>query len=213
MLEPLLGVLEKKRIILASASPRRKDILNMLGFRYDVVASSFEENLDKKSFACPAEYCVRTAEGKARDVTKVLQDKNETADLVISADTIVVKGNTVYEKPKDSRDAERMLRELSGQVHIVQTGVALFYRWQNDFRNLSFYETTEVFMAPLSQDVITAYVQTGEPLGKAGAYGIQGKGGSLIEKIVGDFYNVMGFPLHRFCRELSDLYKSLGEVK
>uniref|UniRef100_A0A224Z3W3 Maf protein n=1 Tax=Rhipicephalus zambeziensis TaxID=60191 RepID=A0A224Z3W3_9ACAR len=128
MLEPLLCALDKKRIVLASASPRRREILNMLGFRYDVVASNFEENLDKSAFASPAEYCVRTAEGKARDVARVLQEKNEPVDLVIGADTIVVKGNMLYEKPKDSSDAERMLNELSGQGHIVQTGVALIYR-------------------------------------------------------------------------------------
>ncbi|XP_049518087.1 probable bifunctional dTTP/UTP pyrophosphatase/methyltransferase protein isoform X2 [Dermacentor silvarum] len=128
MLEPLLCALDKKRIVLASASPRRKEILNMLGFRYDVVASSFEENLDKDAFTTPAEYCVRTAEGKARDVARVLQEKNEAVDLVIGADTIVVKGNSLYEKPKDSSDAERMLNELSGAGHFVQTGVALIYR-------------------------------------------------------------------------------------
>ncbi|XP_075537078.1 putative bifunctional dTTP/UTP pyrophosphatase/methyltransferase protein isoform X2 [Dermacentor variabilis] len=190
MLEPLLCALDKKRIVLASASPRRKEILNMLGFRYDVVASSFEENLDKHAFTTPAEYCVRTAEGKARDVARVLQQKNEAVDLVIGADTIVVKGNSLYEKPKDSSDAERMLNEC-----------------------MTFHETTEVFMAPMSQEIIKAYVRTGEPLDKAGAYAIQGKGGSLVEKIVGDFYNVMGFPLHRFCKELGDLYAKLGNVK
>ncbi|XP_075537077.1 putative bifunctional dTTP/UTP pyrophosphatase/methyltransferase protein isoform X1 [Dermacentor variabilis] len=213
MLEPLLCALDKKRIVLASASPRRKEILNMLGFRYDVVASSFEENLDKHAFTTPAEYCVRTAEGKARDVARVLQQKNEAVDLVIGADTIVVKGNSLYEKPKDSSDAERMLNELSGEVHSVQTGVALIYRCNDDFRCMTFHETTEVFMAPMSQEIIKAYVRTGEPLDKAGAYAIQGKGGSLVEKIVGDFYNVMGFPLHRFCKELGDLYAKLGNVK
>ncbi|XP_077515237.1 dTTP/UTP pyrophosphatase [Amblyomma americanum] len=212
MLEPLLCALEKKRIILASASPRRKEILDMLGFRYDVVASSFEENLDKNAFS-PAQYCIRTAEGKARDVAKSLQEKKEIVDLVIGADTVVVKGNTLYEKPRDSNDAERMLTELSGQGHIVQTGVALYYRCQDDFRSTTFHETTEVFMAPMTQEIIKAYVKTGEPLDKAGAYAIQGKGGSLVEKIVGDFYNVMGFPLHRFCKELGDLYTKLGEVK
>uniref|UniRef100_A0A131X8S3 Putative nucleic acid-binding protein asmtl n=1 Tax=Hyalomma excavatum TaxID=257692 RepID=A0A131X8S3_9ACAR len=213
MLEPLLCALDKKRIILASASPRRKEILNMLGFRYDVVASNFEESLDRNAFTTPTEYCVRTAEGKARDVARILQEKNEVVDFVIGADTIVVKGNKLYEKPKDKSDAERMLNELSGEGHIVQTGVALIYRCKDDLRCMSFHETTEVFMAPMSQEIIKAYVHTGEPLDKAGAYAIQGKGGSLVEKIVGDFYNVMGFPLHRFCKELGDLCARLDSVK
>ncbi|KAL1422455.1 hypothetical protein MTO96_022318 [Rhipicephalus appendiculatus] len=211
------------------------DDVPLHGFRYDVVASNFEENLDKNAFASPAEYCVRTAEGKARDVARVLQEKNEPVDLVIGADTIVVKGNMLYEKPKDSSDAERMLNELSGQGHIVQTGVALIYRCRDEGNQTVSCGGTRVRAAAARgereerrrkaykggcfthiqkhSEIIKAYVLTGEPLDKAGAYAIQGKGGSLVEKIVGDFYNVMGFPLHRFCKELGDLYARLDNVK
>lgn len=203
MLEPLLSVLDKKRIVLASASPRRREILRVLGLRCQIVASSFKENLDKSRFAQPVDYALATAIGKAQSVAKALREEPTPVDLVIGADTIVVQDGQILEKPKDASDAVRMLMQLSGKMHRVQTGVALVLRCGDELKTQTFQETTEVSVASLSPAVIEAYVATGEPFDKAGAYGIQGKGGSLVERINGDYFNVVGFPVHRFCRELT----------
>uniref|UniRef100_V5HQ25 Putative nucleic acid-binding protein asmtl n=1 Tax=Ixodes ricinus TaxID=34613 RepID=V5HQ25_IXORI len=208
MLEPLFSVLDKKRIILASASPRRREILRVLGLRCQIVASSFKENLDKSRYAQPVDYALATAIGKAQSVAKALREESTTVestpvDLVIGADTIVVQDGHILEKPKDASDAVRMLTQLSGKMHLVQTGVALVHWCGSELKTRTFHETTEVSVALLSPAVIKAYVATGESLDKAGAYGIQGKGGSLVERINGDYFNVVGFPVHRFCRELT----------
>lgn len=203
MLEPLFSVLDKKRIVLASASPRRREILRVLGLRCQIVASSFKENLDKSRFAQPVDYALATAIGKAQSVAKVLREEPTPVDLVIGADTIVVQDGQILEKPKDASDAVRMLTQLSGKTHLVQTGVALVHWCGSELKTRTLQETTEVSVALLSPAVIEAYVATGEPFDKAGAYGIQGKGGSLVERINGDYFNVVGFPVHRFCRELT----------
>ncbi|XP_002435909.3 probable bifunctional dTTP/UTP pyrophosphatase/methyltransferase protein [Ixodes scapularis] len=203
MLEPLFSVLDKKRIVLASASPRRREILRVLGLRCQIVASSFKENLDKSRFAQPVDYALATAIGKAQSVAKALREEPTPVDLVIGADTIVVQDGQILEKPKDASDAVRMLTQLSGKTHLVQTGVALVHWCGSELKTRTLQETTEVSVALLSPAVIEAYVATGEPFDKAGAYGIQGKGGSLVERINGDYFNVVGFPMHRFCRELT----------
>ncbi|KAM7295447.1 putative bifunctional dTTP/UTP pyrophosphatase/methyltransferase protein [Ixodes scapularis] len=203
MLEPLFSVLDKKRIVLASASPRRREILRVLGLRCQIVASSFKENLDKSRFAQPVDYALATAIGKAQSVAKALREEPTPVDLVIGADTIVVQDGQILEKPKDASDAVRMLTQLSGKTHLVQTGVALVHWCGSELKTRTLQETTEVSVALLSPAVIEAYVATGEPFDKAGAYGIQGKGGSLVERINGDYFNVVGFPVHRFCRELT----------
>ncbi|EEC08739.1 Maf protein, putative [Ixodes scapularis] len=203
MLEPLFSVLDKKRIVLASASPRRREILRVLGLRCQIVASSFKENLDKSRFAQPVDYALATAIGKAQSVAKALREEPTPVDLVIGADTIVVQDGQILEKPKDASDAVRMLTQLSGKTHLVQTGVALVHWCGSELKTRTLQETTEVSVALLSPAVIEAYVATSEPFDKAGAYGIQGKGGSLVERINGDYFNVVGFPVHRFCRELT----------
>ncbi|CAN8025538.1 unnamed protein product, partial [Ixodes persulcatus] len=216
-----------KRIVLASASPRRREILRVLGLRCQIVASSFKENLDKSRFAQPVDYALATAIGKAQSVAKALGEEPTPVDLVIGADTIV--GEEVVKRGGSLRDvigglnfllpfsrilvllhknhslidAVRMLMQLSGKMHRVQTGVALVLRCGDELKTQTFQETTEVSVASLSPAVIEAYVATGEPFDKAGAYGIQGKGGSLVERINGDYFNVVGFPVHRFCRELT----------
>ncbi|CAN7937185.1 unnamed protein product [Ixodes hexagonus] len=218
MLEPLFSVLDKKCIVLASASPRRREILHMLGLRCQTVASSFEENLDKSRFARPVDYALETATGKAQSVARAMReaelekkvdDKRLTrllSDVLklsesTSDDSFVKNIGLIFETFLIHFFA------LSVYLSIKRGNAHLCIKWINNtcsrLKTRTFHETTEVTVAPLSPSVIEAYVATGEPLDKAGAYGIQGKGGSLVERINGDYFNVVGFPVHRFCEELT----------
>lgn len=172
-------------LILASGSPRRRDLLGAAGFDFDVVTSNAEESA---SADCdPAALAKHNASVKA---ISVAQDADETA-VVIGADTIVVLDGTVFGKPADEAEAQSFLRELSGRTHQVITGVCLVC----GDAYLAFHETTDVTFKQIDDETIAAYVATGEPLDKAGAYGIQGHGALLIEGICGDYYSVMGLPV------------------
>lgn len=213
--------LRSKRVILASASPRRKEILTTLGLKPEIIPSTFEETLDKAQFSTPDEYVLATASGKANEVFQRVssssKDNNkekkgdEDSLLVIAADTIVVLGSEILEKPASEQHAKEMLSKLSGKAHHVLTAVILVDSSStNDSeertkepRTWKFVERTEVVFANLSEDEIDAYVATGEPMDKAGGYGYQtGAGSVLVERITGCFYNVVGFPSGRFVREL-----------
>jgi len=197
-------------IILASASPRRVSILNeQMGFMARVVPSTFAEDLDKSLFT-PTEYVRENARQKALEVFSRCEipfskkHDGRPPSLVIGADTVVVLGDQVLEKPSSTEDARKMLRTLSGGSHCVQTGVALAYGGSEAGKPHvhTFVEETTVTFSSLSEAEIEAYVNTGEPMDKAGSYGIQGLGGAFVTGIVGDYQNVVGFPLSRFCREL-----------
>jgi len=181
------------------------DILNnILGLEADVVPSTFEENLDKSLFT-PVEYVAENARQKALEVYARLSAAGEMRSLIIGADTVVVRDDAILEKPKSEDAAVAMLNSLSGRSHTVSTGVALVYApsaGDSEPRVHSFVETTIVTFAHLNSDVICNYVQTGEPMDKAGAYGIQGAGGSFCSGVKGCYHNVVGFPMHRFCLEL-----------
>lgn len=215
MLEPLLPLLKNQRIVLASQSPRRKQILDNVHFPCEVVASTFEENLDQSHFEHPFEYAVETARKKALDVAARLSDDKKEPDLVIGADTVVSLDNMIYGKPKNKEDAFVMLTKLSGKCHLVHTGVALIMH-KPDFPHLfhthTFHESTDVYLGELSPSIINSYIETGEPMDKAGGYGIQGIGATIVSSITGDYYTVMGFPLHRFCVELRKLYTDMGKL-
>ncbi|XP_071452681.1 dTTP/UTP pyrophosphatase [Hetaerina americana] len=202
MLQVIKNILESKRIILASGSPRRKDILNQVRLKFEVITSSFEENLDPESYSHPYEFAIDTAYHKAKDVSNKTSQDTRKPDLIIAMDTVVVCGGKMFGKPLDADRAFTMLKELSGTSHTVYTGVVCL----TDVETVKFYESTEVHMAKVSDNIIKEYIRTGEPIDKAGGYGIQGIGGSLIEKIDGDYYNVMGLPLHRLCVHLLNLY-------
>lgn len=259
MLEPIRHILSQQRIVLASGSPRRYEILKMIGLKFEVHSSKFEENLDKNSFSHPCEYVKENAKQKALEVWNRLapiKQQNETQpcpDLVIGADTVVTLYDEIMEKPRDEEDAFEMLKKLSGAKHSVFTGVALVTKTkcspqirkqqttssqpssleshdleqsksgaqslqahnQTNLQSLSpqadlsrnylvttFHESTDVTMAELTDDIIKGYIATGEPFDKAGAYAIQSNGATLVEQIKGDYYNVVGLPLHRLCREL-----------
>ena len=215
MLLTELAVVRAAHVVLASASPRRVQILNeQLGINAVVMPSFFEENLEKSQYT-PHEYVRENALQKALEVYNRLSEDDRPPSCVIGADTVVVLGDEVLEKPRDKADAAAMLARLSAAGrHEVCTGVALVYcdnqeRVDDDATSdglpvvvNSFMETTKVNFAPLSPELIEAYVETGEPMDKAGAYGIQGLGGSFVTGIEGDYLNVVGFPMHRFCAEL-----------
>lgn len=169
-----------QQLILASGSPRRHQLLTMLGIPHRVEAANVQEiRLPREA---PASYVRRLARDKVRAVTGA---------WVLGADTTVALGNEILEKPADAADALRMLLALSGRRHEVLTAVCL----RADGTEYEAADTTAVFFRPASEHMLRAYVATGEPLDKAGAYGIQGYGAALIERVEGDFFSVMGLPL------------------
>ncbi|XP_045393651.1 LOW QUALITY PROTEIN: probable bifunctional dTTP/UTP pyrophosphatase/methyltransferase protein [Lemur catta] len=208
---PVIGKLLQKRVVLASASPRRREILSNAGLRFEVVPSRFKEKLDKASFSTPYAYAMETARQKALEVANRMHQKDlRTPDVVIGADTIVAVSGLILEKPADKQDAYRMLSRLSGKEHSVFTGVAIVHcsskDGQLDAEVSEFYEETTVKFSELSEELLWEYIHSGEPMDKAGGYGIQALGGMLVEHIRGDFLNVVGFPLNRFCKKLVELY-------
>lgn len=182
-------------LVLASQSPRRRHLLEQIGLPFTVDASSAEEEAGVAHLP-PPEQARTLALIKARDVAA-----RHPGDLVLGADTIVVLGDQVLNKPADAADAVRMLSRLQGRAHRVITGVALLGAGQE----LVAHEITTVWIRPLTRTQIERYVNTGEPLDKAGAYGIQGRAAALVERIEGCYYNVVGLPLARVVRMLAAL--------
>ncbi len=172
------------RIILASSSPRRVDILKRIGLDFDVIPSRITEHLEEGDFGNIVE---NLAMEKAREVFNRTFDER----LVIGADTIVVLEGEVLGKPRSFEEAEEFLRRLSGKVHEVYTGVA--FVWNNGEH--SFHEKTVVEFRNLPDELVEKYVNSGSPMDKAGGYGIQDLGSVFVKRIEGDFYNVMGLPV------------------
>ncbi len=202
---------EQFKIVLASASPRRSEILNLAGIEFDVWPSDKEEKVTK---TVPSEVCSELAHAKAVDVASQIRTyadthpdlTTETDILVIGADTIVAKGNSIFGKPADDEDAVRMLKELSGCTHSVFTGVCFVFMDRNGrVGEHTFCEETKVSFYPLDEDEIENYVKSEEVTDKAGAYGIQAGAAAFVKGIEGDFYNVMGLPLARILQELKSL--------
>ncbi|XP_061647953.1 probable bifunctional dTTP/UTP pyrophosphatase/methyltransferase protein isoform X2 [Phyllopteryx taeniolatus] len=215
VLNPVISKLAGKLVVLASASPRRLEILRNAGLRFEVVPSWFKETLDKRLFKAPHQYAVETAKQKALEVARRMPCNHlKTPDIVIGADTIVTVDGMILEKPRDKQDAYRMLSSLSGKEHSVFTGVAVVLCHEEpndgDYRIVEFYEETKVKFADLSEDMLWEYIDSGEPMDKAGGYGIQALGGMLVEYVRGDFLNVVGFPLNHFCKQLDRIYNRQG---
>lgn len=183
-------------LILASASPRRRELIELLGVPFEVTPSAYEEP-SPDSHPDPAAFARSLALSKAEDVAR-----RHPGRLVLGADTIVVLKHRLLAKPKDAEDAARMLRELSGRTHQVITGVGLVVHEELE---RSLHAATDVTFRDLDEAEIRAYVATGEPMDKAGAYGIQGHGGLLIEGIRGDYPNVVGLPLTPLALALREL--------
>ena len=177
--------------ILASGSPRRKELLSLMIPEYEVLVSGCDEFVPEGT---PAEKVpTLLAEQKALAVSKLRPE-----DTVIGSDTVVVLNGEIFGKPKDKEPAHAMLKALSGKKHFVYTGVAV----AENGSVRSFVQKTEVEFYKLSDETIEKYISTGEPMDKAGAYGIQGKGSVLIKGIVGDYFNVMGLPVAETARFL-----------
>lgn len=189
--------LPDKPIILASASPRRAEILTKLGLRFNVRPSAIDESLQE--ILPPAEYATKLANRKARAVADAIP-----SGVVIGADTIVVLGKEILGKPQSIAEAHEMLRRLSSRTHRVFTGFTIIDRPSD--RDTSGAEMTEVTFRALEEAEIAAYVQSGEAMDKAGAYGIQDLSAIFAERINGCFYNVVGFPLTRFYLTLRAFY-------
>ena len=182
----------REKLVLASGSPRRAEILERAGWSYEVMVAGIDESL--KPNEEPAAYVQRLALSKAEAVAQRLEE-----GLVLGADTTVVIANQILGQPEDEAEARRMLDLLNGKWHEVLTGVALA-RVGGESRVA--YETTHVRFAEMSRREIDWYISTGEAFGKAGAYGIQGKAALFIEEIQGDYFNIMGLPI-RLVYELS----------
>ena len=190
------------RIVLASASPRRLELLRSLHFDLDVMPSKYEEP-DRPELS-PRDLAIVHARHKCEDVRASLAAGGENGDaLIVAADTVVDVDGVAYNKPADASDAMRMLRDLSGRTHVVHTAFAMAIARRASL--VQECESTFVTFFPLSDTEIAEYVATGEPMDKAGGYGIQGYGATLVERVEGDFYTVMGFPLARFVRSLRRL--------
>jgi septum formation protein len=175
-----------RQIILASASPRRKEILQKTGLSFTVDESTYEE--DNGAGLEPAELAVRHSLGKAMDIAPKYSDA-----IIISADTIVVLGKKVFGKPKNKIEAMDMLSKLSGKAHTVITGFTILET--ATAKRFSKAVESKVYFRKLSSDEIAAYIRSKEPMDKAGAYGVQGLGAAIVRRIEGDFFNVMGLPL------------------
>ena len=194
-------------IILASQSPRRKKLLEQIGIAFEIFPSGVEEISNENT---PGAIVEDLAMLKAKDVGSKFSDA-----LIIGADTIVFHEGKVLEKPKSENDAFEMLKKLSGSTHSVLTGVAFVKKDKNDNieADISFHEQTKVTFSTLLDEEIINYIKTGNPLDKAGAYGIQDDLGALfVEKIEGDFYNVVGLPLNRSYRELKKLIPEISLI-
>ena len=179
-------------IILASQSPRRRELMGFFPFPVTVRVSQTDEQMD--SAKAPRNEVARISSTKADAVSRAPED------IVIGADTIVVCDGEILGKPRDAQDAFRMLRMLSGKAHQVMTGVTVL---QGE-KKVSFTEITDVYFRPISDGEIWDYIRTGDPMDKAGAYGIQSGACLFVEKISGDYYNVVGLPVCRLSLVLKD---------
>lgn len=186
----------KPRIILASASPRRADLLTQIGLDFELAPGNIAERPHPNE--APADYITRIARAKV-----IAAARQAEIGLVLGADTVVVLDGRMLGKPEDEMAARRMLTQLSGKWHAVMTGVALYDIESR--REVADYDKTLVKFAPMTATEIDWYVGTGEPMDKAGAYGIQGFGGLFVEEIAGNYYNVVGLPIplvYRLARRL-----------
>ena len=183
-----------RRLILASKSPRRDEILDLAGYAHEVIVSDADESLEDGISALDAvrEISIRKAEA--------VLSETDGDRVIVAADTVVENDGEIYGKPKDEDDARRMLERMSGGHHFVHTGITV----TDGDRTVSETVTTEVFMRELSQHEIDGYIASRAPFDKAGAYGIQGAAGAFVEKLIGDYFNVMGLPICRLSEILSE---------
>ena len=185
------------RLVLASASPRRCEILKNAGYSFEICPADIDENITEN--LKPSGVVGTLSKQKAKAVFEKIENKQDVA--VLGSDTIVALNGQILGKPKNEEEAFSMLRQLSGKTHEVYTGVCIV----TSSCTQSFFDCTAVEFQGLSDDQIRAYISTGEPMDKAGAYGIQGKGCVLIKGINGDFFSVMGLPIAKTAKMLKDI--------
>lgn len=181
-------------LILASKSPRRIELMTLAGFDFLSVPAVKEEKITGGT--SPSDAVLMLSRQKAEEIAE-----KYPYNTVIGADTVVALGNEIMGKPENEQDAFNMLKKLSGKTHTVLTGVCVI----SPDKQINFYKKTEVEFYPLGDDEIRQYIASGEPMDKAGAYGIQEKGAMFVKRINGDFYNVVGLPVARLARELNAL--------
>ena len=185
------------KLILASASPRRKELLAKTGLAFDIIPAKGEETLTK---TIPAEVVMELSLQKAKEIA----EQQTEGCIIIGADTIVAKGDEIMGKPKDAQDAFRMLDMIADDFHQVYTGVTII-RTGEQPEMVTFAEKTDVYLYPISEQDIKAYIESGDPMDKAGAYGIQGDFAVHVKGIEGDYYNVVGLPIGRVYQELKKM--------
>lgn len=194
-----------RTLILASESPRRKDLLARAGFFFHVFSVKVSENLEKNLTV--DEQILLIARRKAEASHRVYKSLNKQSFLILAADTMVILDGEPLGKPRDEEEAFQFLRRLSGRSHEVKTAVVLVEGPDDSEGNLKMrqgVETTQVYFRPLSDREIREYIASGEPMDKAGAYGIQGLGGNFVEKFIGAYDNVVGLPVELVRRLLRD---------
>lgn len=189
-----------KKFVLASASPRRKELLAKIGIVPEIVPSTIEEKITKK---VPEEVVMELSRRKAEDVAGF----QNAGTFVIGADTVVAAGGEILGKPAGHEDAYRMISLLEGKSHQVYTGVTLVLCGENGNKVRTFAEKTEVHVYPMSEEEIKTYASDREPMDKAGAYGIQGKFAAFIKGIDGDYNNVVGLPVGRVYQEIKQMFE------
>lgn len=200
------------KIVLASGSPRRRELLTGLGLDYTVLVSGVEEHVTEKE---PDRVVEQLSAQKAQDVLQKLLSVVSRQEvqiwdgredlLVIGADTIVALDGQILGKPTSMKDAAEMLGWLSGRKHQVYTGVTLYHHSRGETHRHTFHECTQVRFYPMTEEEISWYISTGEPMDKAGAYGIQGLGSRFVKAIEGDYSNVVGLPVARLYQELKTM--------
>ena len=197
-----------EKIILASSSPRRRELMAQAGFAFEVLVSEADETIEAET---PGEMVEVLSERKAAAVAEEIRKQGfaEESVLLVGADTMVAIDGKKLGKPKDEKGAEEMLEELSGRTHQVYTGVTLIRLKKAENGSIlqesrTFSEGTDVSFYPLTKEEIRSYIATGEPMDKAGAYGIQGKAAVFVKEIKGDYNNVVGLPIARLYQELKN---------
>lgn len=188
----------KKKIVLASQSPRRKWLLEQIGLEFDIIPSNFDENIENQKFS------KKLIESLAYQKAKEVADRNDDKVIIIAADTVVILGEKILGKPIDATDAKKMLQSLSNKTHKVITAIAIIDKYED--KTLINSTISKVKFKKLSDREIEDYIKTGEPMDKAGSYGIQAYGSLFVEKVEGCYNNIVGLPLNL----LSEMLKSFG---
>lgn len=194
------------KLILASGSPRRRELLHQIGLDSEIIPSTVEEIITSTE---PDQVVMSLSEQKAMDVA----EHSPVGSVVIGADTVVAAAGQILGKPESHEGAYEMIRHLQDDVHQVYTGVTLVLKQADGYRQVTFAQKTDVVVYPMSDEEIRAYADSEEPMDKAGAYGIQGSFAAYIQEIRGDYNNVVGLPVGRVYQELKNLLEDMEEEK